>query len=59
MMEVEAVEAECIKVTLTRDGFTASCMVSSWHLTEEKRPQLEAAINRMAAESLLSSATAS
>jgi hypothetical protein len=53
MMEVEALEAECIKVSLTRDGFTASCFVSSYHLVDEKRRQLEAAINRMAVEALL------
>ena len=52
-MEVEALEAECIKVSLTRDGFTATAFVSSHHLVDDKRRQLEAAINRMAAEALL------
>ena len=52
-MEVEALEAECIKVSLTRDGFTATCFVSSFHLVDDKRRQLEAAITRMAAEALL------
>ena len=52
-MEVEALEAECIKVSLTRDGFTATCFVSSFHLVDEKRKGLEAAITRMAAEALL------
>ena len=52
-MEVEALEAECIKVSLTRDGFTATCFVSSWHLVDEKRRGLEAAIDRMASEALL------
>ena len=52
-MEVEALEAECIKVSLTRDGFTATCFVSSWHLVDEKRRGLEAAITRMASEALL------
>ena len=40
------------KVSLTRDGITASTWVSSMHLVECKRKQLEAAINRMAADSL-------
>ena len=52
-LEVEALEAECIKVSLTRDGFTATCFVSSFHLVDEKRRQLEAAINRMAKDALL------
>ena len=52
-MEVEALEAECIKVSLTRDGLTAIAFVSSHHLVEDKRQQLEAAINRMAAEAFL------
>ena len=40
------------KVSLTRDGITASTWVSSMHLVECKRKQLEAAINRIAADSL-------
>tara|TARA_X000000368_G_C22566642_1_gene508821 strand:- start:200 stop:397 length:198 start_codon:yes stop_codon:yes gene_type:complete len=39
------------KVTLKRDGFEATTWVSSMHLIDEKRGQLEAAIKRMAAES--------
>jgi len=37
------------KVSLTRDGITASTWVSSMHLIEGKRKQLEAAINRKSA----------
>ena len=40
------------KVSLTRDGITASTWVSSMHLVECKRKQLEAAINRMAADAM-------
>lgn len=40
------------KVSLTRDGITASTWVSSMHLVDCKRGQLEAAINRMAADAL-------
>lgn len=39
------------KVTLKKDGFSASTWVSSMHLIDEKRGQLEAAIARMAADS--------
>jgi hypothetical protein len=37
------------KVSLTRNGITASTWVSSMHLIEGKRKQLEAAINRKSA----------
>lgn len=40
------------KVSLQRDGITASTWVSSHHLIEGKRKQLEAAITRMAADAL-------
>ena len=39
------------KVTLSRNGITASTWASSYHLIEGKRKQLEAAITRIAAES--------
>jgi hypothetical protein len=40
------------KVSLTRDGITASTWVSSMHLVDCKRKQLEAAITRMAADAM-------
>ena len=40
------------KVSLQRDGITASTWVSSHHLIEGKRKQLEAAITRMAADAM-------
>ena len=40
------------KVTLARDGITASTWVSSYHLIEGKRKQLEAAITRMAVDAM-------
>jgi hypothetical protein len=52
-MQIEVLDAELIKVTLTRDGFTASAFVTSHHLTEQKRPQLEAAISREAAAAFI------
>ena len=39
------------RVSLSRNGITASTWVSSHHLIEGKRKQLEAAITRIAAES--------
>ena len=39
------------KVTLSKNGITASTWVSSHHLIEGKRKQLEAAITRLAIES--------
>ena len=39
------------KVTLTRHGISASTWVSSHHLIEGKRKQLEEAITRLAVES--------
>ena len=40
------------KVTLSRDGITASTWASSYHLIEGKRKQLEAAITRMATSAM-------
>ena len=47
-MDVEVLDTELIKVTLARDGFSVSAFVTSHHLVEDKRPQLEAAIEREA-----------
>lgn len=51
-MEVEVLDAELIKVTLTRDGISVSCFVTSHHLVEDKRKQLEAAIVQQARQAL-------
>lgn len=40
------------KVTLSEDGFTASCWVSSMHLIDEKKGQLRDAIRRMALDTM-------
>jgi len=47
-MDVEVLDAELIKCTLTRDGISVSAFVTSHHLVEDKRRQLEAAIDREA-----------
>jgi hypothetical protein len=51
-MDVEVLDAELIKCTLTRDGISVSAFVTSHHLTWEKQAQLEAAITREAAAAL-------
>ena len=50
-MDVEVLDAELIKCTLTRDGISVSAFVTSHHLVEDKRRQLEAAIQRELHES--------
>ena len=41
---------DCLKVTAQRDGFSATCWVNSEKEVEEQRERLEAAINRMEAD---------
>jgi len=41
-LQVEVIDAELIRVSLTRDGRTASTYVTSHHLVEDKRRQLVA-----------------
>ena len=50
-MDVEVLDAELIRCTLTRDGISVSAFVTSHHLVEDKRRQLEAAIQRELHES--------
>ncbi len=45
-MDLETQYDGQIKVSLTQYGVTASCYVSSMHLVEEKKEQLERAIQR-------------
>jgi hypothetical protein len=47
-MDLEQLDDGCIRVCLTEDGITACTTVSSFHLVEDKRAQLEAAIAREA-----------
>ena len=47
-MDLEHLDDDCIRVCLTQDGITACTVVSSMHLVEDKRKQLEAAIKREA-----------
>jgi len=41
-LQVEVIDNELIRVSLTRDGRTAAAFVTSHHLVEDKRRQLEA-----------------
>jgi hypothetical protein len=51
-MDLEQLDDGCIRVCLTEDGITACTTVSSHHLVEDKRRQLEAAIEREALRAL-------
>jgi hypothetical protein len=50
-MDLHPLDDGCIKVCLTECGLTACTVVSSMHLVEDKRKQLQAAILREAAAS--------
>ena len=41
-LQVEVIDAELIRVSLTREGRTAAAYVTSHHLVEDKRRRLEA-----------------
>ena len=45
-LEIEQMSDDMLRVSLTLDGITSSCYVSSMHLVEEKRGQLKASIMR-------------
>jgi hypothetical protein len=52
-LQVESVDdGEMLRVSLTEDGITAWCMVSSMHLVDEKLSQLQESIRRQAVEAL-------
>ena len=51
-LDIESVDdGEMLRVSLTEDGFTAWCMVSSYHLVDEKESQLRNRIRTDAAGS--------
>ena len=51
-MEVTPLADGCLRVCLQQDGFESCCVVSSYHLVESKRPQLERANLRRASNAL-------
>lgn len=53
MLELESIDdGEMLRVSLTEDGITAWCLVSSHHLVDEKKPQLQQSIRRQAVEAM-------
>ena len=48
-LDIQHLDDDCYRVCLTQDGITACTVVSSMHLVEDKRRQLEAAIAKEAA----------
>ncbi len=47
-LDVTSTEDDMLKVCLTEDGLTSCCFVSSQHLVQDHRKQLERANNRKA-----------
>lgn len=52
LMDVTTLSDGCLKVCLSEDGFESCCVVSSYHLVETKRPQLQRANRRRAVQAL-------
>lgn len=48
--QAEQMRDDCVKVSLTHHGLEAVAFVSSFHLIEDKRPQLEKALQRLLEE---------
>ena len=51
-MEVTTLADGCLRVCLEQDGFESCCVVSSYHLVDSKRPQLERANLRRVSKAL-------
>jgi len=51
-MDVTTLADGCLRVCLEQDGFESCCVVSSHHLVDTKRSQLERANLRRAASAL-------
>ena len=48
-LDIESIDdGEMLRVSLTEDGITAWCLVSSYHLVDEKESQLRNAIRTTA-----------
>jgi hypothetical protein len=45
--QAEQMRGDCVKVSLSHHGLEAVCFVSSFHLVEDKRKQLEAALQEL------------
>lgn len=52
-LQVDSVDdGAMLRVSLTEDGISCYCMVSSHHLVDEKEPQLRKCIRRKALEAM-------
>ena len=52
-LQIESIDdGEMLKVSLTEDGITCFCLVSSHHLVDEKERQLRECIRKTAVEAL-------
>lgn len=49
-LDVSATADDCVRVCLTEEGITSCCNVSSWHLVESHRKQLQNANAKKAAD---------
>jgi len=49
--ETEQLEDDCIRVSMAHRGVEVVCFVSSFHLVEDKRPQLQRALQQALAAS--------
>jgi hypothetical protein len=45
-LETEQLEHDCIRVSMAHRGIEVVCFVSSFHLVEDKRPQLQRALQQ-------------
>jgi hypothetical protein len=49
-LDVSPTADDCVRVCLTEEGITSCCNVSSWHLVESHRKQLQNANAKKAAD---------
>jgi len=45
-LETEQLEHDCIRVSMAHRGIKVTCFVSSFHLVDDKRPQLQRALQQ-------------
>ena len=45
-LQAEQLEDDCVRVSMTHQGVEVACFVSSFHLVEDKRPQLQRALQQ-------------
>jgi hypothetical protein len=50
-LQAEQLESDCVRVSMAHRGVEVACYVSSFHLVEDKRPQLQRALQQALAMS--------